>query len=280
MPGLASIPSLVAALLAARVSAGSPTPTTGPRPLLEQPYTVVLDAGHGGSNSGCANAHGDVHEKDVTLALAIEVREILRERLPHAEIVLTRDDDRTLALADRVTRANEGGADVFVSLHANASPRHDQSGFETYVLDAQASSVDAALTARRENGSPGSAPGSGGAVPQAQSMVEQLRASAHRNAALALAGAIQREQATRFPGRSDRGVRQAAFDVLLGIKMPAVLFEAAFLDHGRDAAVLLDAEQRRSIAAGVAEALIEHYRRSQRGRTIAVPARCSAASGC
>jgi N-acetylmuramoyl-L-alanine amidase len=273
MPGLASIPSLVAALLAARVSAGSPTPTTGPRPLLEQPYTVVLDAGHGGSNSGCANAHGDVHEKDVTLALAIEVREILRERLPHAAIVLTRDDDRTLALADRVARANEGGADVFVSLHANASPRHDQSGFETYVLDAQASSVDAALTARRENGPAGSAPGSGGAVPQAQSMVEQLRASAHRSAALALAGAIQREQATRFPGRSDRGVRQAAFDVLLGIKMPAVLFEAAFLDHGRDAAVLLDAEQRRSIASGVAEALIEHYRRSQRTRTIAVPAR-------
>jgi N-acetylmuramoyl-L-alanine amidase len=269
MFGSGLISGAMAAILAGVLAAASPTAApVGPRPVLEHAYTIVLDAGHGGTNSGCANGRGDVHEKDVSLALVREVRAILEERLPHAKVVLTRDDDRTLALADRVALANEDGADVFVSIHANASPRHDQSGFETYVLDAKASSLDAAITARRENAGEGTAPVAGGATPQAQAMVEQLRAAAHRNAAVALAAAIQQGQAERFPGRANRGVRQASFDVLLGVHMPAVLFEAGFLDHDADHRVLVDGPQRHEIAVGVAEALIEQYRRAQRVRPI------------
>lgn len=249
-------------LLVGLLSAAS---APGPKPVLQQPFRVVLDAGHGGTNSGCHTADGAVHEKDIALVLAQDVERALLERLPHAQIVLTRQDDRTLALADRVASANTGGADVFVSLHANASPRHDQTGFETFVLDAEASSVEAALTARRENAAESSSPAAGGATPQAQAMIDELRASAHRAGAIALAQAIQREQALRFPTRSDRGVRQASFDVLLGVRMPAVLFEAGFLDHGNDKSVLVDAEQRREVADGIAAALVEHYRRTTRG---------------
>jgi N-acetylmuramoyl-L-alanine amidase len=237
----------------------------GPKPVLQQPFRVVLDAGHGGTNSGCHTEDGSVYEKDVALALAQDVARAVRERLPHAEVVMTREDDRTLALADRVSSANGGGADVFVSLHANASPRHDQTGFETFVLDAQASSVEAALVARRENAGGGTSPPVGGAMPQAQSMVEQLRASSHRSGAIALAQSIQREQARRFPKRSDRGVRQASFDILLGVRMPAVLFEAGFLDNASDKSVLVDEAQRREVADGIAAALVDHYRRTSRG---------------
>lgn len=271
MVGSGLFSGAMAAILAGVLAAASPTGAPmGPRPVLEHAYTIVLDAGHGGSNSGCANSRGDVHEKDVSLAIVREVRAILQERLPHARVVLTRDDDRTLALADRVALANDDGADVFVSIHANASPRHDQSGFETYVLDAKASSLDAAITARRENAGndTGTAPVAGGAAPQAQAMIEQLRASAHRSAAIALAAGIQQEQVDRFPTRANRGVRQASFDVLLGVQMPAVLFEAGFLDHDADHRVLVDAEQRHEIAVGVAEALIEQYRRAQRVRPV------------
>lgn len=249
-------------LLVGLLSAAS---TPGPKPVLQQPFRVVLDAGHGGTSSGCHTEDGSIHEKDIALVLAQDVARALGERLPHAEVVMTRSDDRTLALADRVASANGGGADVFVSLHANASPRHDQTGFETFVLDAEASSVEAALTARRENAAEGTSPPTGGATPQAKSMIEQLRASAHRSAAIALAQAIQREQSTRFPTRADRGVRQASFDVLLGVRMPAVLFEAGFLDHTSDKGVLVDAEQRREVAEGIAAALVEHYRRTSRG---------------
>jgi N-acetylmuramoyl-L-alanine amidase len=238
----------------------------GPKPVLEQPYRVVLDAGHGGTNGGCHTADGTTHEKDVSLVLAREVEAELERRLPHAIVVMTREDDATVALADRVTAANAQGADVFVSLHANASPRHDQTGFETFVLDAEASSVEAALTARRENEGGSAAPEPGGAAPQAQLMIEQLRAAAHRAAAIALAQSIQREQAQRFPDRADRGVRQASFDVLLGVRMPAVLFEAGFLDHPGDQGVLLDAERRHEVASGIAAALVDHYRRTARGR--------------
>src|SRR5690349_10075143 len=138
-------PLLWLALIGARAAA------PGPRPVMDQPYVVALDAGHGGDNHGCTSADASEHEKDVSLELAKALADALAERLPQADVVLTRADDRTLALADRVAIANAVKADVFVSLHANASPKHDQRGFETYVLDAKASSLDAAWTARREN---------------------------------------------------------------------------------------------------------------------------------
>lgn len=235
----------------------------GPRPVVEHDYAIVLDAGHGGSNSGCGSTDGVVDEKAISLLLAEDVRAALHERLPHARVAMTRTDDRTLALADRVALANAEHADVFVSLHANASPRHDQQGYETYVLDARASSLDAAWTARRENeGEP--AQTAMAAAPRADAMLAELVATAQRNSAIVLASAIQRAQAKRFPGRIDRGVRQAEFDVLIGTRMPAVLFEAAFLDHGTESRVLVDPGQRKQVAEGIADALVEHYRHTQR----------------
>jgi len=253
-------PLLWLALVGAREAA------PGPRPVIDRPYVVALDAGHGGDNHGCTSADATAREKDVSLELARALSAELGERLPQADVVLTRADDRTLALADRVAMANAVRADVFVSIHANASPDHRQRGFETYVLDAKASSLDAAWTARRENEvATSSAPAAADDRAAAHRMTAELVATAHRASAAALARAIQLEQAERFPTRIDRGVKQARFDVLLGARMPAILFEAGFLDEPEEGALLRDPDAQARVVDGLADALVEHYRRTRRG---------------
>jgi len=248
------------ALLALSVLPLARPAVAGPRPVVERPYVVAIDAGHGGDNLGCESADGDAHEKDVTLELSLELARELQERLPHARIVLTRDDDETITLAERVAIANEAEADVFVSIHANASPARSQSGFETYVLEARASGHEAARTAQRENEGGGTV----GAARDAAGFVAELSLLANRERAIRFALAIQRAQAERFPARVDRGVKQAPFDVLMGTRMPAVLFEAGFLDHPEEGALMRDAEARERMAEGLAEAIVGQYREAGR----------------
>jgi N-acetylmuramoyl-L-alanine amidase len=232
----------------------------GPHPIVERSFIVVLDAGHGGDNDGCRAPGGIAVEKAITLALAVELRRELRKRMPQATVILTREADQALTLSERVVHANEEGADLFLSLHANASPANNQWGFETYVLDASSSTLDAARTARRENDDGLLEPTSRERRPEIATMVRQLEMAAHRTAAARFARSIQLEQAQRFPDRPDRGVKQAPFDVLMGVRMPAVLFEAGFLDHPSEAALLLDPDGRKRIVDGLVDAVVEHYR--------------------
>jgi N-acetylmuramoyl-L-alanine amidase len=167
-----------------------------------------------------------------------------------------------VSLSERVEIANAAKADVFISLHVNASPTQTQEGFETYVLDAQASSLEAARTARRENGGSAEDPSGTPDRPEAAKMVRELELTAHRASAVRLAQRIQRQQKERFPTRIDRGVKQAPFDVLMGARMPALLFEAGFLDHPTEGVLLR--ESRGPIVTGLAVALLDHYRERSR----------------
>lgn len=232
-----------------------------PRPLVQRPFVVVVDPGHGGTNDGCKAFDGAGHEKDLTLDLARRLRERLLQELPQAEVLLTRERDETMTLAQRVAFANAHGADVFLSVHANASPRSDQVGFETYILDVQASGLEAARTARRENDEAYRTPQG---TTDIRTMLRELSLVAHRVEAGALATAIQLEQAARFPGRANRGVRQGPFDVLMGVRMPAVLFEVGFYDHPIEGAKLRDAAFRDEVVDGLTAALVTHYRRQGR----------------
>jgi N-acetylmuramoyl-L-alanine amidase len=233
----------------------------GPVPMVERPFVVALDPGHGGSNSGCAAFDGVAREKDVTLRLAQELAAALQQRLPHATVVLTRAGDETVALAERVERANAARADLLISLHANASSTGPQSGFETYILDARLAERDAAHTARADAGAEGDA-----LRAHAAAMLRELSLLGHRARAAGFAKRVQQEQAERFPERVDRGVKQGAFDVLLGARMPAVLFEAGFLDHPEEGSRLLDAGGRALVVEGLAEAVVEYYREHARQR--------------
>ena len=101
---------------------------------------VVLDPGHGGSNAGAQGAVSTLHEKQLTLAIANQVAAKLRDK--GIAVQLTRTDDRTLTLRQRTEIADRANADLFVSIHANASPTRTQRGYETYVLTPRGGDID------------------------------------------------------------------------------------------------------------------------------------------
>lgn len=231
-----------------------------PKPVVEQGFRLVIDPGHGGENHGCRAHRGGHFEKSLTLVMAQDLAGRVMELLPHAEVLLTREVDETLHLSQRVAFANDCEADLFLSLHCNASAKGDQTGFETFLLDVEASSKDAALTAQRENEDGGGVGGGGAAGDdEVAVMLRELGMTNNRKHAALYAKAIQREQAGRFPGRMDRGVRQAAFDVLMGARMPAVLHEVGFLDHPEESELLLDAGGRKELVEALAQATLGYF---------------------
>lgn len=247
--------STLAPLAVSRVARAAPAP------VVDRAFTIVLDPGHGGHNSGCSAHAGDHLEKDMTLDLAFALSRTLADVLPHARVLLTREGDDTLPIAERVAFANAVEADIFVSLHCNASPNRDQTGFETFVLDVNASSLDAARTAQRENDEGLADPG---ARDDVDAMVRELMLTSNRTRAGLLAQAIQAEQALRFPERPNRGVRQGPLNVLKGARMPAVLTEVGFLDHAEEGIWMQQPRNQTLIVEGLAQALATYYRRVHR----------------
>ncbi len=229
-----------------------------PKPVTARGFRLVIDPGHGGENYGCRAHDGSVDEKQLTLVLAQRLATRVHTLMPHAEILLTRDGDETLRLSQRIGFANAAEADLFLSLHCNASPHADQVGFETFLLDLEASSTEAALTAQRENDE-GFARPTRREDDEVSVMLRELGLTQDRKQAAHYARAIQREQARRFPGRPDRGVRQAAFDVLKGARMPAVLHEVGFLDHAQEGAMLLNDGGQGEIVESIAHATLTYF---------------------
>lgn len=205
------------------------------------PFRVVIDPGHGGSNTGAPTRAEGVFEKRVTVAVARALAGELRAR--GFDVVMTRRRDQYLTLRQRVRLANAAAPDCFVSLHANASGDRARRGIETWVLARDAAEVEARRAASR-------------AGDDVQALLAELRfLDAHRASAL-LAHAVQ-SRLVAATGDIDRGVRQAGYDVLAGVASPAVLVELGFLDHPIEGAALLDpAYQRRlaeALAAGIAD---------------------------
>ncbi len=217
---------------------------------------VVVDAGHGGQDSGAIGPHG-VREKDVTLSIARR----LARRLEAAgfEVVLTRRDDRTLALEERTAIANAARGDLFVSLHANAHPRRDRRGVETYYLNVTDDRYAARLAAR-ENGTPHEEiPG-----PQVLRILSDLDAKASARTSQRLAALVQRELTAGIRERvgdvRDLGVKSALFYVLLGARMPAVLVEASFISNRVEERRLASRGFQEEVASSLAGAISQFAR--------------------
>jgi N-acetylmuramoyl-L-alanine amidase len=210
-------------------------------------FVVALDAGHGGSNLG-AVADGGLLEKDVTLALARRVGARL-ERAGDVRVVMCRDRDVLVPIRARSRCAAAAGADLFLSLHANATPPGvapgSQRGFELYVLSPDDVEDDATLAALAAPGSPG---------VWASHLV---RAAASRSTAAARA--IERRLREALGAGLARGIRQtgAALDVLRGARAPAVLVEVGFLDNPLDRPVLSSAVGRERVAEALADAVLD-----------------------
>jgi N-acetylmuramoyl-L-alanine amidase len=208
---------------------------------------IVLDPGHGGSNTGAHGAVAGLLEKELTLTLANQVAAELRSA--GLSVELTRTRDQTLTLRQRATFANQHHADLFVSLHINASPSRAQRGFETYVLTP--AGVDVVAPALRgEDLTPRA-----GVSPEVASVLDDVERGAAQWESADLAAAVQRELRKVRGGQYNRGVRQDAHHVLLGVTMPSVLVEVGFIDHPVEGRELVDPVKQAAIAKAIAAAI-------------------------
>jgi len=219
--------------------------------------TVIVDAGHGGSDPGAIGL-GGLREKDVTLALARALRRRLVAR--GFAVVMTRDGDASLSLLERTARAEGAGGDVFVSIHANAAPRSTLSGVEVYTLD-ENSERQTLRVAARENGV---APRE---VDPLQRLLARLRlseASARSEAVADLVyGEIVANMGERWPSVLAPGRKHGPFYVLYLSDMPAILVEAGFLTHPGDARLLRDPDYLGALADEISEGLARFRARSR-----------------
>lgn len=214
---------------------------------------IVVDAGHGGKDPGAVGKGGTL-EKDVTLQMAKALSKELTKQLG-CEVILTRSGDVYLPLEERTAIANKVGADLFVSLHANANNNRKAYGIETYYLNFSKNDKAAAVAAR-ENGI------SIKQVSDLELILFDLMANAKINESSRLATVIQ-ESLVKGIGKKysdvrDLGVRQGPFYVLLGATMPSVLVETAFISHPREEKRLKSSAYQESAAQAIAEAIKDY----------------------
>lgn len=209
---------------------------------------VVLDPGHGGSNLGALGAVPGLREKHFTLTLSTLVATRLRDK--GIEVTLTRTTDRTLTLRQRVEIANRLAADLFISIHANASPTRAQRGFETFVLTARGVDVDGrALRSESSTLRPN-------VIDSDIALVlDDVERGASQWEAAELAARMQKALRARRGDDGDRGVRQDAHHVLLGATMPGVLVEVGFIDHPIEGKQLADPAVQGQLADAIVEAI-------------------------
>jgi N-acetylmuramoyl-L-alanine amidase len=204
---------------------------------------IVIDAGHGGHDSGTIGVDG-IEEKDVVLDVALRLGKMLHERLG-AEIIYTRSDDTFIPLETRTAIANKAQADLFLSIHANSSNDASARGVETYYLNFT-SQPDALQVAARENAV------SDQSVYQLSDLVKKIalkeKIDESREFAMdvetSLFSGLQRGNA----GLKNRGVKKAPFVVLIGANMPSILAEISFVTNPRDARQLGQPEYRQRVA--------------------------------
>jgi N-acetylmuramoyl-L-alanine amidase len=219
---------------------------TGPR----QVRRVVLDPGHGGSDPG-AIGPGGLKEKDVTLDIAHRVAPILSREMGIVTM-LTRDDDRYVALEERAARANAFHADLFVSIHCNAAEDPSHRGVQTFVLAGAKDEASRRLAAR-ENAA------SMAAGQQMGAVLDELHLESVSHQSWQFATLLQRATLSSlsesYGAVPDGGVRSAAFFVLVGAQMPAALFEVSFVSNPQEETRLATVDYRQKLADGVVNAI-------------------------
>lgn len=208
---------------------------------------VVIDPGHGGHDPGAIGYDRRVREKDVNLALARRLAEKIRRELG-CEVILTRDKDVFLSLEERTAIANTKNADLFISIHCNASRNSKAHGLETYFLNL-ATDEDAVLVAARENAT------SRKNISELQGILHDLMRNAKINESSRLAAHVQQEMVSHMRDRygdiANKGVKKAPFYVLLGAQMPSILVEVAFISNQRECLRLVDGDYQDHLVNGI-----------------------------
>ena len=226
---------------------------------------IVLDAGHGGHDTGTIGPDG-LKEKDLVLDVAKRLGALIEQRLG-SEVIYTRSDDTFIPLEHRTEIANEAKADLFLSIHANSSTLRTASGVETYYLSFTTSKA-ALDVAARENAS------SQKSIYELQDLLQKIALKDKVDESREFAGRVQdslysASAKTNVRAR-DRGVRKAPFVVLIGASMPSVLAEIGFISNAHDENLMNRPEHRQRIAEALYKGLasyagtLSHFQMAQR----------------
>lgn len=249
-----------------KVKAPSPAPAAVPRPAPPDAaapviaasaaiQTIVIDPGHGGKDPGATGPTG-LREKDVTLAIARKLKTAL-ERRGGYKVILTRDSDRFLELNERTVMANSLGADLFVSVHVNASRSRAARGMETYFLS-PARSKDEMATAARENMMDNFSPDD--AENDLSYIMADMSGTMKINESADLAGRVQRAMVggvrREYGEAGDKGVKQAMFYVLWRARMPSILVETSFISNREEERRLRSPAYQLKLAESIADGIV------------------------
>ncbi|MGE0041539.1 MAG: N-acetylmuramoyl-L-alanine amidase, partial [Vicinamibacterales bacterium] len=224
---------------------------------------IVIDAGHGGKDPG-TQIKG-LNEKDLVLDVALRLEKLLKNE-PGIEVVLTRRTDVFIPLEERTEIANREQADLFLSIHVNASRNRSAGGVETYFLSF-ASSPEAEEVAARENSA------SGREMHNLPDIIKAIALNNKLDESHDLAKMVQESLVTRLKrsnkGLTNRGVKKAPFVVLIGAAMPSVLAEIAFITNRQESQLLKTAAYKQRIAESLHQAVIKYRQSLKRQTTVA-----------
>ncbi len=217
-----------------------------------QKFKVVIDAGHGGHDPGCIGTASK--EKDVNLNMALKVGKLISENCPDVQVIYTRNTDVFVELYRRAQIANDAHANLFISIHCNASESPQANGVETFVMGLDKSESNQAV-ARKENAAilkeknyQNNYDGFDPSSPESN-VIFSLYTSAYLNNSISIASKVQ-HNLLNASHLTDRGVRQAGYWVLYKVAMPSILIELGFLSNANDQAFLIkQANQQREAVA-------------------------------
>ncbi len=208
---------------------------------------IVIDAGHGGHDTGTIGPSG-LMEKDLCLDVALRLGKMIKEKLPGTEVIYTREDDTFVPLENRTAIANQSKADLFLSIHANSSRDQSARGIETYYLNF-AGSDDALEVAARENAL------SQSSIHELQDLIKRIAKNEKTEESREFAQEIQDNLSKRLQRVSrynkSRGVKKAPFVVLIGANMPSVLSEISFISNPTDETMLKKGDHRNRVVEGL-----------------------------
>jgi len=221
-------------------------PLTLPEQLGLKVKRVVIDPGHGGKDSGAVGGTG-LTEKEIVLDVSKRLKKKLESNFGW-DVILTRDSDVFIPLEERIAIANAKKADLFISIHANASRRKEAKGVETYFLNLSSNS-NAIEVAARENAV------SLKNISDLQKILNELLLNSKINESSRLAGAVQKNLVetlnVTFTETKDLGVKPGPFYVLIGAKMPSILVEISFITNPHEETLLKSDDYREKINEGI-----------------------------
>ena len=224
---------------------------------------IVLDPGHGGKDPGAIGL-GGIAEKEIVLAVAKKLERKLKQEMG-VEVVLTRRDDRFIPLEDRTAIANAEGADLFVSLHMNASPNGEAKGLETYYLDNTTDEASLRLAAR-ENGT------SRRNVSDLQFILSDMTQNMKLEDSITLAHHLQHSlvdgMSTRLAEVKDLGVKKALFYVLVGARMPSVLVEMFFITNKTEGSAMSQETYQNAVVDALYDGILKYKESNLASKTL------------